>query len=241
MVLRANGAKPWLAPLALCLPALVSYLPAILWRDFIWDDLMMVRTPAVREPNGLWQICLVAALWLLRHRIGRGPLAGVLFFGVTLSPTVGFVDFNYMQFSFVADRFQYLAGIGVLAVVIGAAARGIAASRGAGGQRAEALNAVLVAALLAVLGTLTWQQAAWTARWPSTRTWRWPAPASRKCARCCAGARSTPARRVVLAHHSAPRGDPAWAGPSHPAAVTARQSGFPRAPGEWARSRPPCP
>ena len=104
-------------------------------------------------------IGLVAALWLLRDRIGRGPLAGVLFFGVTLSPTLGFVDFNYMLFSFVADRFQYLAGIGVLAVVIGAVARGVA-GHAADGQQGAALNVVLVAALLGVLGTLTWQQAA---------------------------------------------------------------------------------
>ena len=103
---------------------------------------------------------LVAALWLLRHRIGRGPLAGVLFFGVTLSPTLGFVDFHFMLFSFVADRFQYLAGIGVLAVVIGAATRGLAGGRSVVGQRPAALNVVLVAALLGVLGTLTWQHAA---------------------------------------------------------------------------------
>ena len=105
-------------------------------------------------------IGLVAALWLLRDRIGRGPLAAVLFFGVTLSPTLGFVDFNYMLFSFVADRFQYLAGIGVLAIVIGAVTRGLASSTGGSGHRAAALHAVLVAALLGVLGTLTWQQAA---------------------------------------------------------------------------------
>ena len=103
---------------------------------------------------------LVAALWLLRHRIGRGPLAGVLFFGVTLAPTLGFVDFHFMLFSFVADRFQYLAGIGVLAVVIGAAAHATARGRGAGGERAALLRVVLVGALLAVLGTLTWQHSA---------------------------------------------------------------------------------
>ena len=103
---------------------------------------------------------LVATLWLLRHRIGRGPLAGVLFFGVTLSPTLGFVDFHFMLFSFVADRFQYLAGIGVLAVVIGAATRAFAGGRDAGAQRPAARNVVLVTALLGVLGTLTWQHAA---------------------------------------------------------------------------------
>lgn len=105
-------------------------------------------------------IGVVAALWLFRDPIGRGPLAAVLFFGVTLSPTLGFVDFNYMLFSFVADRFQYLAGIGVLALVLGAVARGLASRANGSGQRAAALNAVLVAALLGVLGTLTWQQAA---------------------------------------------------------------------------------
>ena len=65
------------------------------------------------------------ALWLLRERIGRGPLAGALYFALTLAPVLGFVDYGYMQFSFVADRFQYLAGIGVLAVLLGAAAHGV--------------------------------------------------------------------------------------------------------------------
>ena len=35
---------------------LVSYLPAMLARDFVWDDLPMIGTPAVREPGGLRQI-----------------------------------------------------------------------------------------------------------------------------------------------------------------------------------------
>ena len=68
---------------------------------------------------------LALALWLLRAPIGRGPLAGALYFALTLGPVLGFVDYGYMQFSFVADRFQYLAGIGVLAVLLGAAAHGV--------------------------------------------------------------------------------------------------------------------
>ena len=67
---------------------------------------------------------LAAALWLLRDRIGRGPLAGALFFAVTLAPVLGFVDYGYLQFSLVADRHQYLAGIGVIAVLVGGAATG---------------------------------------------------------------------------------------------------------------------
>ena len=42
---------------------------------------------------------LAATLWFLRHRVGRGPLAGALFFAVTLSPVLGFVNHGYMQYS----------------------------------------------------------------------------------------------------------------------------------------------
>ena len=49
-------AHGWPAPAALCLLVLVSYLPAMLWGDFIWDDLVMIGTPAVREATGLRQI-----------------------------------------------------------------------------------------------------------------------------------------------------------------------------------------
>ena len=70
-------------------------------------------------------VALVVVLWCFQQRLGRGPLAGALFFAVTLSPVLGFVDYGYMLFAFVADRFQYLAGIGVMAVVIGAATYGV--------------------------------------------------------------------------------------------------------------------
>ena len=69
---------------------------------------------------------LAGTLWFFRHRIGRGPLAGALFFAVTLSPVLGFVDFGYMQFSLVADRFQYLASVGLIAVVLGCMTHGAA-------------------------------------------------------------------------------------------------------------------
>ena len=98
---------------------------------------------------------LAAALWFLRHRIGRGPLAGTLFFAVTLSPVLGFVDYGYMQFSFVADRYQYLAGIGLTAVLAGAAAQG--ADRLPEGWRKGAAGVAV--AVLFVLGVLTWRQA----------------------------------------------------------------------------------
>ena len=98
---------------------------------------------------------LAALLWFGRRRLGRGPLAGALFFAVTLSPALGFVDYGYMQFSLVADRFQYLAGLGVLAVLLGAAVRG--AGRLPALARTGAAGVLVL--VLGVLGTLTWRQA----------------------------------------------------------------------------------
>ena len=101
-------------------------------------------------------VALGAALWFARDRIGRGPLAGVLFFALTLSPVLGFVDFRFMKLAFVADRFQYLASIGLLAVLLGAAVHFAVRLN----PRSRALPAlpVVAAAILVALGALSWQQ-----------------------------------------------------------------------------------
>ena len=100
-------------------------------------------------------VALAVALWHFRRRIDRGPLAGALFFAVTLSPVLGFVDYGYMQYAFVADRFQYLAGMGFMAVVIGAVAYGLRRLSGLWQKGALGVAAVV----LVVLGMLTWRQA----------------------------------------------------------------------------------
>ena len=100
-------------------------------------------------------VALAAALWFGRRRIGRGPLAGALYFAVTLAPVLGFVDYGYMQFSLVADRFQYLAGIGVLALLIGGTAYGLGKL-----PAAYRIGAGAAAAVVLLLGGLAWRQAA---------------------------------------------------------------------------------
>ena len=100
-------------------------------------------------------VVLALVLWHFRQQIGRGPLAGALFFAVTLSPVLGFVDYGYMQYAFVADRFQYLAGIGFLAVVIGSITYGV--GRLSDLWQKGVLGVAVVA--LVVLGMLTWRQA----------------------------------------------------------------------------------
>ena len=89
----------------------------------------------------------LAGLWALRHRT-RAPLAAALFFVGTLFPALGFFNVYPFIYSYVADHFQYLASLGVIALAAAAAARwrGPAAQVGAG-------------LLLVTLGALTWRQA----------------------------------------------------------------------------------
>ena len=112
----------------------------------------------VSDPAG-W-VYLIAALavdalsWVLRNRIGRGSLACALFFSITLSPVLGFFDFGYMNISFVADRYQYLAGIGAIVLFAGTAFWGAARLSRA---RRGAVKAVALA-LIVLLGAATWNQ-----------------------------------------------------------------------------------
>jgi Flp pilus assembly protein TadD len=82
------------------------------------------------DPAVAWQwaypaaaVAVVAALWAARRRPGRGPLVGVLFFAGTLAPALGFFHVLYQRYSFVADHFQYLAGLGLIAIATGWIAR----------------------------------------------------------------------------------------------------------------------
>ena len=100
-------------------------------------------------------LAVAMLLWFGRHRLGRGPLAGAMFFAVTLSPVLGFVDFGYMAHSFVAERYAYLAGIGIMAIIIGAAAHGTSALP----DLPRTVTSGVLIAILAVFGKLSWDQA----------------------------------------------------------------------------------
>lgn len=95
-------------------------------------------------------VAIPAALWLLRKRIGKAPLAAVLFFEATLSPALGFFNVYFMKYSFVQDHFQYLASAGLIA--LGAALLSLAI------QRVRGVNAGLPVVILLILGTLASRQ-----------------------------------------------------------------------------------
>ena len=98
-------------------------------------------------------LLLVAGLWALRRR-WRGPLAALLFFVGTLFPALGFINVYPFRYSFVADHYQYLASVGVIAI----ASAGAALLLGRWRWWKRPTGNVLCVALLATLAGLTWRQ-----------------------------------------------------------------------------------
>ncbi len=97
-------------------------------------------------------LATLAVLWRLRHR-SRGPLAALLFFGVTLGPALGFVNVYPFAYSFVADHFQYLASAGIFA----AAASALVAAADRWARPVPHASAWLLVVVVTPLALVTWR------------------------------------------------------------------------------------
>jgi tetratricopeptide (TPR) repeat protein len=98
-------------------------------------------------------MALLAGLWLMRKR-SRAPLAAMLFMCGTLFPALGFFNVFPFQYSFVADHFQYLASLSIIALF----AAGLMTLAEQWHLDASLPQATALLALAAVLGALTWRQ-----------------------------------------------------------------------------------
>lgn len=96
-------------------------------------------------------VVVTAGLWIARRRIGRGPLACWLFYGVTLGPILGILHFTFLGISPIADRYQYLASLGPIAGV------GVLAGRWLARRQWRGTGVCMAAALLIALAALTWR------------------------------------------------------------------------------------
>ena len=96
---------------------------------------------------------LLGIAWAVRRR-SRAPLAGLLFFGGTLFPSLGFFNAYTFRYSFLNDHYQYLASLGLLVLLAAGFAAGLASSR-----FPRALGPPTAIVILGVLGFLTWRQA----------------------------------------------------------------------------------
>ncbi len=96
---------------------------------------------------------VTAALWALQRR-ARGPLAAWLFYIGSLFPALGFFNVYPFVFSYVADHFQYLASMGIIA----AASFGVAWLLGRAAPALRAGGWGLVSAAVASLAALAHAQ-----------------------------------------------------------------------------------
>ena len=127
----------------------------------IWPQNLIFIYPRWQIDAGAWwqylfpiaALLFFVILWKMRTR-WRGPLAAILIFAGLLFPALGFINVYPFIYSFVADHFQYLACIGPLTL----AASGIALGLDALGVTQKFLRRIAYAAVLVVLGLLTWQQ-----------------------------------------------------------------------------------
>jgi len=156
----ASGIEFVLTPLdrvAIAGRALWFYAGKLVWPEplvFIYPRWPDVASAPWQLVYPLAAFLVVAALWVLRGRIGRGPLVAVLLFAGILLPALGFFDVYPMRYSFVADHFQYLASAPLLALAAALLTRGSRAF-GAAGRRPALVAAVLACVVLAAL---TWRR-----------------------------------------------------------------------------------
>ena len=103
-------------------------IPFYIWKLFWPNTIVQIYprfpiVPGQPTPAWLWiaplaDIALLAALWAFRKKITRGPLTALLYFAGVLFPTLGFINYYTMIYTFVADHFQYLACIGIIVVAV---------------------------------------------------------------------------------------------------------------------------
>lgn len=129
------------------------YLGKLLWPR----NLVFIYPRWTVDTHALWQwvfpvaaMALSVGLWMLRRRT-RGPLAAWLFFVGTLFPILGFLNVYAFVFSFVADHWQYLASLGIIAFACAALARVTE-------RLGLPVQAILGTVLICTLGTLTWKE-----------------------------------------------------------------------------------
>jgi tetratricopeptide (TPR) repeat protein len=129
----------------------------------VWPYPLITVYPRWKIDAGQWSsylplLAVIAGfsiLWIKRGLWARPWFFVMAYFLVALLPVLGFVDHYFLQYSFVADHFQYLASMGPLALI------------GAGmGRLSDFIapakswpRAAIATGVLLILGLLSWQKA----------------------------------------------------------------------------------
>ena len=126
----------------------------------VWPLHLSFTYPRWQIDQGVWWqylfpiavVAALAALWSIRGR-WRAPFAAFLLFCITLGPALGFVNVYPFRFSFVADHFQYLASIPMIALWSAGVVFGV---RRWYPQSAFGLQTGIAAAVGLAFGLLVW-------------------------------------------------------------------------------------
>ncbi|MSR54814.1 MAG: tetratricopeptide repeat protein [Gemmataceae bacterium] len=122
----ASGAEWSLTPIQRVLiagNALAFYVGKLVWPKpllFIYPRWQVDPTDPTWYIAPAIVLAVFVGLWVRRRRLGRGPLVAVLVFAGTLFPALGFFDVYPFRYSFVADHFQYLASVPLIALAVAA-------------------------------------------------------------------------------------------------------------------------
>jgi tetratricopeptide (TPR) repeat protein len=174
MSIIASGITLWLGTLE---PILAGSPPARSWLEriavagdvtwfyvgkLIWPYPLMAIYPRWQIDAQEWfsYLPLLAVLvvslifWLKRESWSRPWFFGWAYFLVALSPFLGLIDQSFWRYSFVEDHLQNLAGMGLLAL----AGTGLVRWSNFAIPGKRWLQCTLGAALLLILGTVSWQR-----------------------------------------------------------------------------------
>ena len=99
-------------------------------------------------------LVVLGVLWWRRDGGLRPIFAAAIFFGALLFPVLGFFNIYFFRYSFVGDHFQYLASMGPLAL----AGAGLTVALERLPSAWARLRGIVPAAVLTVLGVLTWRE-----------------------------------------------------------------------------------
>jgi protein O-mannosyl-transferase len=137
--------------------AIWFYAGKLIWPSkltFIYPRWNIVPTDPLAYGWLVAALGVCAAIYFARRYVGRSIEVAIAFYAVTLSPLLGFIMLFTFRYTFVADHYQYVASIGLIALA--AAALTKLFSKWRIGWHTEIASAAL---LFLVLGGLTWRQA----------------------------------------------------------------------------------
>jgi|HubBroStandDraft_6_1064221.scaffolds.fasta_scaffold14953_2 tetratricopeptide (TPR) repeat protein len=149
------GRAIWTYALQLVWPVNLSFMYAR-WdvrADSWWQWILALSAFAIPVAIAAWS------------RRMTGPLVALLYFGGTLLPALGFFNVFPMRYSFVADHFQYLASLGILALIAAWWMHPSVPAAGPTNRMASWLPTIamefrvaIAAFALVVLAIITWQR-----------------------------------------------------------------------------------